>query len=246
MYKEFVIINAGTRKTFRTLDEVNAHIKKTKLMPLDGSNVIKVDEITTQMHSIAVESDEVTIETFHRLIDLLLSRLKKGNVVHTNDYGTTDIGYMVRALKYLKIPEAFEYLKKEIDLLDIDFDKFVKLYKKTDNTREEWDWIHSTIRNSIKNHGIDAHKKVIRSTCIIILETIKATNSIPKAFKIVRLRTNYKPCNAFGISSDYLSIGIRPEDTVIGSSLFTGRKVSRRGEEMLTEKSLTKLLEKGL
>jgi hypothetical protein len=244
MTKEFKITNTSTRKTFSSLDEVNAHISKTKLRPLNGSDVICVEEITTKYHKINLKSDKVTIETFHKLIDVLLNKLSTKSEVTYTDSGTTNLGYALRAVKDLKIPEALEHLKNGLNALEIDYDKFDKSYNaKYGSEDQDWDWIHSTFKKSKDKHGYEKHEELVKTTAIIVLKHLRAADTIHKKFKAIKLRTNYKPCNAIGIKSTYMSIGYRESGPVIGTSMFTGRNVSCKEDEVLTEVSLSKLLQ---
>jgi hypothetical protein len=249
MEKQFKITNTNTRKTFSSLAEVNAHVSKTKLRPLDGSNTIFVEEITSKMHSINLISDNITIETFHKLIDKILNKLSAKTEVTYTDDSMSILGTVLRAVKDLDIPEALEHFKTGMILLEIDYHKFDNAYnnskydaKNAKDWDEKWEWLRSTFKKSEDTYGYQRHRELVKSTSIIILNHLKSSNTIPEKFKVIKLRTNYKPCNAIGIKSTYLSIGWREGGPVIGRSMFTGRKVSYTGDEVLTERSLSKIL----
>lgn len=241
--KQYKITNSNTRKIFKSLDEVKNHISKNKVRPYDGTNTLVVEETITKYHDINIEADTLTIETFHKLVDKLLNYLSTTKDVTVNDPGISSAGYTLRAIKKLNIPEVIEHFKNGLIAIDIDYDLFDKYYNAKNISDRNWDWIFSAFEKSEKKYGYEKQKELIKSTAIAILNYLKACKTIPEEFIVIKLRTNYKPCNAIGIKTEHLSIGYRQNGPIIGGSMFTGRNVSYLGDDVLTERSLSKLLE---
>jgi len=241
--KEYKITNSNTRKIFKSLDEVKNYVSKNKVRPYDGTNTLVVQETITKYHDINIKADTLTIETFHKLVDILLNYLSTATDVTIKDGGITSVVYTLRAVKKLNIPEVIEHFKNGLIAIDIDYDLFDKYSNAKNFSDTNWDWINCAFEKSEKKYGYEKQKELIKSTAITILNYLKACKTIPEEFTVIKLRTNYKPCNAIGIKTEYLSIGYRQNGPIIGRSMFTGRNVSYLGDDVLTETSLSKLIE---
>jgi len=239
MENYFTISNTSTRTTFNSLKDVEDFVQNKKIRPVDGSNILLIEETIIKTHTIKLEEDFITKESFHKLIDALLMGLEKLNFIDTGDHAMHDVEstYIgVKKLKNQKLIKKSENILREIGIIDLK-----EFNEKISEKPRDFDWHHNLSDKTIYKKGVyPQYKIMLKELYVEILKWLRAEIYFTNYFKVVRLRTNYKPCNALGLISNGLCIGLRDDDVVAGETLFRGRNVSSRGYEYLTESGLLK------
>lgn len=219
------IKNANVKKKFSSMDEVNNYIKDNNIIPSNLTTSLIIEKTVT-----TIENSEVETKLQEKLS-------KEGALIFLN--------------RFLELSNKKNYL--EIDSLHIN-----NLLKNINsNEKYQNDPITKCIYDKIRTYNLNdeyfdtysydnwqqSKKRIFSETFLhFINNVIENIDNFYDKTTWINLKTNYKPCDAYGMR---ISIGqttihflIRKEDTLISHYALSGRNVNSKGIYYLNDNDL--------
>lgn len=229
---KIVSANKKVNKEFKDINEVNLYIEKHDLYPAYMQDSIVINEITTTIHKIKKQKNEITDDIKNIIIQYI-----KDNINISKTYINE---YMFLQLFYCK----FLHKKYYGDITEQHIDLFID-YVITKNifTIDEINEIKNKILNTSNNYPIfNSDHKMFTLTYEQYYDMLLYCIEHIKNPKFMFMRTNYKPCNAICIDFGIMYIQIRSDLIILNEKNIFGRKVSLMRYEDLNIKNISEII----
>ena len=226
------LVNTSSRKKFKSVSEAKEFIdNNTIAVDVNGScDEIIIEEVTTIVKYTKVKSvDKFSDDSKLAVFDILKGALKT-HKIHSND--------LIFSLVREKLEQS-NFLLLEILKSDFNDNEAKKIIDKIINWKgsfmdEDIFYNGETYYDFIRNLKFDETNVLLK-----YLNHIQKTK--PSELEFVATKTNYKPCNSYGVRVGRICVTLREGDIMFSNSTTMGRNVSVTGIYKMVNEDITKM-----
>jgi len=234
------IANGSTRKKFKSVDEAKKFIDKGPINLDMGSDCVWIEEeIITHRYTRVDVTNTFSEENKMLVFDYIKEAIKSFKI-ESND--------LINDLLFSLIRRNRDYERKDTECSDFLLLEILKDYLKDDVKAKEvlnkLDWFEKDAEDRLSRgifsdkifydgkRGYDFFSNIktrFNKSKILLKFLDEIFDNHMSSIKFISTRTNYKPCNSFGIEINGIYVTLRAGDIIFSNSSTTGRNISVTG-----------------